>query len=174
MNRRTKLIGVGGFAALVAASAVPVIQHFESGGKVYTTSYRDLGGVWTICDGRTEGVTRGMTQTEQQCNDWLQKQVVKEYAEVKRCIKPDLTLGQAVALTDAVHNLGTGVVCGSTLQRLANTGKMDYACMQLVDAKGKDGLPIGWTRVDNRYTPGLLGRRETEVILCLKGMPQSE
>jgi lysozyme len=111
-----------------------------------------------------------MTQTQAQCEAWLAKQVAEDYAAVQRCIKPQLTLGQAVAFTDAVHNEGAAVVCGSRLQALANAGELDRACLQLVDAKGRDGLPTGWTKAGGRVVDGLIARREAEVIVCIRGL----
>lgn len=170
IRSRAKWLTGSAFAVMVAAGSAAFIAHNESGDQPRTTAYQDTGGVWTICDGRTRGVRPGMTQTVAQCQAWLRTQVEADYAVVQRCIKPQLTLGQAIAFTDAVHNLGPVVVCGSTLQAKANAGDVEGACMQLVDAKGRDGLPIGWTKVDGRFSQGLLNRRELATELCIRGL----
>lgn len=169
-SNRAKWLTGGVFAAMVAAGAAGFISQNESGDRPRTTAYQDTVGVWTICDGRTQGVHPGMTQTVEQCQAWLRTQVAADYAIVERCIKPELTLGQAIAFTDAVHNLGSSVVCGSTLQAKANAGDIEGACMQLVDAKGADGLPTGWTKAGGRFSQGLLNRRELATVLCVEGL----
>lgn len=170
VNNRAKWLSGGAFAAMVIAGATGFIAQNESGNTPRLTAYQDIVGVWTICDGRTQGVRPGMTQTVDQCQAWLRTQVAADYATVERCLKPELTLGQAIAFTDAVHNLGPAVVCGSTLQAKANGGDVEGACMQLVDAKGSDGLPTGWTKAGGKFSPGLLNRRELATVLCIRGL----
>ena len=170
VSNRAKWLSGGAFAAMVIAGATGFIAQNESGNTPRLTAYQDIVGVWTICDGRTQGVRPGMTQTVDQCQAWLRTQVGADYATVERCIKPELTLGQAIAFTDAVHNLGPAVVCGSTLQAKANGGDVEGACMQLVDAKGSDGLPTGWTKAGGKFSPGLLNRRELATVLCIRGL----
>lgn len=147
----------GGAALLVLALAATFGSSFE-GQRL--TSYKDLGGVWTICDGHTADVKPGDTATPDECLAYLQQDMGAAYAAVNRCITADLTVNQAAAFTDAAFNVGPKVVCGSTLQRLANAGNIRGACEQLTR----------WVYADGRKVPGLVRRRQAERDLCMEGM----
>lgn len=158
-----KLVGVNssalraGAIALVLTVATGLGTHFE-GQRL--TSYPDLGGVWTLCAGHTAGVKPGDTATVEQCHAYLQQDMAEAYAAVNRCITTNLTISQAAAFTDAAFNIGPKVVCGSTLQRLANAGDIRGACNQLTR----------WVYANGRRVAGLVRRRNAERTLCLEGM----
>lgn len=147
----------GAALALVLAIAGTIGAHFE-GQRL--TAYADLGGVWTICMGHTAGIQRGDTATPDQCRAYLQQDMGEAYAAVNRCITADLTIAQAAAFTDAAFNLGPHVVCGSTLQRMANAGDIRGACEQLTR----------WTHAAGQDSPGLVRRRQAERDLCVEGL----
>lgn len=148
---------VGSFAALAVAIASALASHYEG---VRYTAYRDVGGVWTICYGHTHGVKEGDTATSAQCRAWLAEDMPVAYAAVNRCITAELTVTQAAAFTDAAFNLGPKVVCGSTLQRLANSGHVVEACHQLPR----------WAWAAGEKLPGLERRRGDENDLCTAGL----
>lgn len=143
----------GGFAAAVIALASAIGMHYEG---VRYTAYQDTGGVWTICYGHTAGVQAGDTATPAQCKAWLASDYRTAYAVVDRCITAPLTVGQAAAFVDAAYNIGPAVVCGSTLQRLANSGHADQACKQL----------LRWDHAGGVRLRGLTLRRDDESALC--------
>lgn len=146
-------------AAIVVSAAALFGSHFE-GRRL--NAYQDVASVWSICDGHTAGVKPGDTATDSQCQAWLQEEMGTALATVQRCIHTPMSLGQLVAFTDATYNAGESIVCGSTLQRLANAGDMTGACNQLprwVHAGGSTN-PV----------PGLVARREQERRMCL-GQP---
>jgi len=147
----------GAALALVLAIAGSIGAHFE-GQRL--TAYADLGGVWTLCDGHTTGVKPGDTATPEQCRAYLEQDMGHAYAAVNRCITADLTIAQAAAFTDAAFNLGPQVVCGSTLQRMANAGDIRGACEQLTR----------WTYAAGQELPGLVRRRQAERDLCVEGL----
>lgn len=147
----------GAALALVLAIAGSIGAHFE-GQRL--TAYADLGGVWTLCDGHTKGVKPGDTATIEQCRAYLEQDMGEAYSAVNRCITADLTIAQAAAFTDAAFNLGPQVVCGSTLQRLANAGDIRGACEQLTR----------WTKAAGQELPGLVRRRQAERDLCVEGL----
>lgn len=146
-----------GAATLVLAIACVMGAHFEG---TRLSAYRDLGGVWTICQGHTQGVKAGDTATDDQCRAYLQSDMGEAYAQVRRCITHPLTVAQAAAFTDAAYNLGPQVVCGSTLQRLANAGNLVAACKQLPR----------WDKANGEAVAGLTRRRAAERDLCLEGV----
>lgn len=148
---------VSSFATLVIALASALASQHEG---VRYVAYRDVGGVWTICYGHTRGVKQGDTATPAQCRSWLARDMPAAYAAVDRCITASLTLGQAAAFTDAAFNLGPQVVCGSTLQKLANSGHVVEACHQLPR----------WNHADGKVLRGLTSRRGDERDLCVEGV----
>jgi lysozyme len=148
---------VGGFTALAIALASALTSHYEG---VRYTAYQDTGGVWTICYGHTYGVRQGDTATPAQCRAWLDADMPVAYAAVNRCITAALTVTQAAAFTDAAFNLGPKVVCGSTLQRLANNGHVVEACHQLPR----------WSWAAGKKLRGLALRRDDETDLCTQGL----
>ena len=165
-----KHVAIGGSigAAGIIAATVMFAAPWEGGQRLH--AFLDPVGVPTICLGHTEGVKMGDTATPEQCMTWAKQDMAGAYQHVTECIHVPLTDGPLLAFTDAAYNAGRAVVCGSTLQRLANAGYIDHACLQLVDAKGSDGLPTGWTKAGGKILPGLIARREAETIVCLKGI----
>ena len=148
---------VGSFAALAVTIASALASHYEG---VRYTAYRDVGGVWTICYGHTRGVKEGDTATPEQCMAWLAQDMPTAYAAVDRCISAEVTVSQAAAFTDAAYNEGPKVVCGSTLQRLANSGHVVEACHQLPR----------WAWAGGEKQKGLERRRGDETDLCTEGL----
>lgn len=150
----------GGAAAVIAIASV-MGAHFEG---TRTTAYQDIGGVWTICQGHTQGVQRGDTATDAQCRAYLQTDMGAAYATVNRCITAPLTIGAAAAFTDAAFNLGAIVVCGSTLQQRANAGDVAGACDEL----------NRWNKVTQAgvkaFNQWQINRRAAEYALCVGGV----
>lgn len=154
-----------GGKAWIAASFVPLVlalagameTHFE--GVVYKATPDPAGHGWFICYGHTQGVMPGDTATPDQCRRYLAQDNKINYAAVNRCITAALTVSQAAAFVDAVHNLGQQVVCGSTLQKLANSGHVVEACHQL--PRWNHPLSL----------PGLTVRRGADTDLCAEGLP---
>lgn len=147
----------GGFAALVLATAGVMATHYEG---QRSHAYQDPAGIWTICMGHTDGVQPGAVAKPDECMQYLQTDMASAYGAVQRCITASLTVGQAAAFSDAVFNAGPAVVCGSTLQRMANAGDLAGACDQL----------NRWTKVGGVISQGLVNRRAAEYALCVGGI----
>lgn len=150
MAKQTKPLGVLALAVIGAAAALGV--HFEG---VRHNTYRDVGGIPTICYGHTQGVKAGDTATDDQCKAWLSDEMADALATVDRCL-PSLPFGPRVAFTDAVYNAGHKIVCGSTLQRKALAGDMPGACAEL----------DRWVYAGGKIQPGLVKRRALERQIC--------
>lgn len=156
-RRATGLAGVVGAAAAALLLAFTPAQE----GRVLTT-YRDLGGVLTYCDGATESAMWGATYTPAQCNAQLDRDLERHAAGIAKCVPLDrMTDGQKVAFVDAAFNIGVPAFCGSSMARRANAGDMAGAC---------DALLL-WNRVAGREVTGLTARRQRERELCRRGMP---
>jgi lysozyme len=146
-------------AALIIAIASSIGIYYEG---TRHAAYPDPAGAgpWTICEGHTQGVKPGDTATDAQCREYLQQDMGDAYATVTRCITAPLTVSQAAAFTDAAYNVGPAIVCGSTLQKLANSGDVRGACEQL----------LRWTHAGGKEMPGLVARRKAERDLCVGGI----
>lgn len=145
---------VGGTAALALAIAMAIIAPWE--GRELTP-YRDIVGVWTVCDGHTGGV-QDRKYTPAECDKLLASDTAKAYALVRRCITRDLPPEMAAAFTSLAFNVGPKGVCGSTLQRHANAGNFVQACGQL----------MRWVYAGGKRVKGLVNRRQAEYRLCMK------
>jgi lysozyme len=151
----TKQTAVGGaLTAVILGAAALFVQPWE--GREFRP-YRDAVGVLTACDGHTGAdIQAGKTYTAAECDAWLTTDLGRAYSRVQLCISVPLTQNQAVALTSAAYNIGPSVVCGSTLQRMANAGDMPGACAQL----------DRWVYAKGQKLRGLVRRRAAERALC--------
>jgi lysozyme len=154
--------GKRGLAAMVGSVAAASLLLFTPAqeGRILTT-YRDLGGVLTYCDGATENAQWGRTYTPAECDARLDRDLERHAAGIAKCIPMErLTDGQKVAFVDVAFNVGVANFCASTMARKTNAGDMVGACNAL----------LLWNRVGNREVPGLTKRRQRERELCLKGL----
>jgi lysozyme len=142
-------------AGAVLAIAASLITHWEG---VRYTPYRDLGGVLTVCYGHTGAdVVQGRAYTQEECERLLAADMATARAAVKRCLPMPLLPQIEGALTSAVYNAGPKVVCGSTLQTMAQLNDWPGACNQLTR----------WKYIGRTVSPGLENRRMDEAAVCL-------
>lgn len=156
MRVSPRLVGVavGGAIALAAAFVLPR----ENGpGGPHRVAYPDIaGGPWTICTGHTRGVREGDTATLEQCAKWLQEDLFAADAIVGSCIYAPLTDNERAAFDSLTFNAGASAVCGSTLQRKANTGDIAGACREI----------LRWDYAGGKRLRGLTLRRLAEFRMC--------
>ena len=144
---------LAGAAAIAVAIAGYSVQHFE--GTRYI-AYRDVAGVYTICEGHTLGVKPGDTATPQQCEAFRSDDVAAANDAIDRCVKVPLSIGERAAYIDFVFNVGPSAFCGSTLVKKLNSGQHVAACDEL----------LRWTFAGGKQLPGLVTRRQAEHKLC--------
>lgn len=153
MNNSRK-IGIGG---LILASAAVVSALSMDEGTRYKP-YRDLGGVWTVCQGVTgEDVILGKTYTKQECKQLLDKHILIAGQAVLSCAEAPLNQYQYDAFVRFTYNVGGDAFCKSTLVKKLNEGDYTGACNQLQR----------WVYIDGKFSKGLKKRRESERKLCL-------
>src|SRR3954469_12814101 len=75
------LAAIVGTAA--AAILVPEVQRHEGRSLV---PYRDIVGIWTVCDGDTKNVIPGQAQTDGQCDARLEQQLIAHAKPVMQCV----------------------------------------------------------------------------------------
>ncbi|MDX3805144.1 MAG: hypothetical protein QHC89_01820 [Bosea sp. (in: a-proteobacteria)] len=86
------------------------------------------GAPWTICDGDTVGVKRGMVETPAGCDRRLSRRMMQFRGELVACIpnfaaKP---LSWRAMMNSLSYNIGTGATCRSTAARLGNARGMTF------------------------------------------------
>lgn len=146
-------LAVSGASALVIATA---LGGWFEGTRLH--AYADVGGVWTICRGHTEGVKQGEVATPEQCRKYLNVDMRRAMDGVERCIDKPMTPAQAAAFGDLAYNVGTGAFCRSSVARKFNRGDVAGAC---------DALLL-YVHADGKVLPGLVKRRHAERGLCLQ------
>ena len=152
VGRRTAA-GLGAVLALAAA----VIAPFE--GRELR-AYRDIVGVWTICDGDTQGVRPGQVATPAECDSRLAARVAAFEREIRPCLPAQLPPETRAAFISAAYNIGSGAFCGSSMARRARAGDLRGAC---------EALRL-WNKAGGQVVRGLVRRREAERALCLSGL----
>lgn len=169
MNTRNKATGL-----VIAGTALLALLTYDEGTRY--KPYRDIGGVWTVCQGHTgPDVIPGKTYTKEDCDKLLVKDATAHGAAVLRCSKVPLNQNQYEAFTRFTFNLGPRVFCNSDVSRKLNAGDYQGACKEMLryrgichkkDAKGK--CVPGHFEVIR----GLQNRRKSEYQQCITPIPQ--
>lgn len=159
-GRKTLIAVVGTATALIVS---PFVAGWESGGRQHLNAYRDIVGVWTICDGDTDKVSPGMVETPQGCAARREAALIRHAEPVLACT-PGLRghPNQLSAAISLAYNIGAGAYCRSTVARRFNSGDWPGAC---------DAF-LMWNKAGGRIVAGLDNRRRSERLLCKKGLPR--
>jgi lysozyme len=189
---RTSPTQRGVLAALIGgvATAVLFVTIPEDEGTRYK-AYRDIVGVWTICQGDTKNVTPGMVETREGCEKRLEAQLIAHAAPVMKCTPWLAGEGRdypRAAAVSAAYNFGTAAYCASSIDRRFDAGDWRGGCDALLlynRATGSAAWAAKQKRAGESCTPsktrrgmwsctvkGLRLRRERERALCLTGAPK--
>ena len=153
---RNKLIGVAGAGALAIATVFLGGKDGVEGRKY--EAYRDVAGVWTVCDGHTgRDIVRGKKYTDPECDQLLWKDLQPAKRTVDNLVKVPLDEYQRAALYSFVFNVGSDAFSKSTLLRKLNRGDHEGACEEM----------RRWVYAGGMKWKGLQNRREMERSLCL-------
>lgn len=88
------------------AALMAFYVYFESGTQgSHLVAFQDQGGIWTICDGITKGVTPGMRVTQEWCDKKLVETIESHTAPLDK-IDYQMTDGARIGWGDAMLNLG--------------------------------------------------------------------
>jgi len=124
-------------------------------------------GILTTCYGHTgKDIDKTKTYSLDECKALLNKDMLHAISTVDNC-RPGLPPATLASWSDAVYNLGPGIVCDqskSTAARLLAAGELQAACRQL---PRWDKARVGGISVT---LPGLTKRRAAEMQLCLQGL----
>jgi len=150
------LIGAG--AASIVLWALP-----KEEGTRYVP-YRDIGGVWTVCDGVTgPSVIPGRTYSADECKDMNSIALLSHAKSVVRCINVPMSDQRTAGLILFTYNVGDKAFCSSSLVRRINMND-PAACDEILNnwyrAGGKD------CRIRSNNCYGVINRRTLETQLC--------
>lgn len=153
---KKRLIAAAGSGAFIIATH---LLQGEEGleGRIYRP-YRDVAGIWTVCDGHTgSGIVPGKIYTDQQCDSLLRDDLKPVEQAVDGLVKVPLNEYQRAALYSFTFNVGITAFRQSTLLRELNAGHYQNACDQM----------RRWVYAGGKKWRGLINRRETERSVCL-------
>ncbi len=156
---RKKAAGAFVGTALAATAAIQFVGQWEG---LRNEAYRDVVGVWTVCYGETQNVSRGDTYSTAECDAMLGARLEEFEQQLDKCLVAQVPVGMKVALLSWAYNVGTGAACRSTLVRKANAGDLRGACNELPR----------WNRAGGRVIQGLTNRRISERTMCLRSLDQ--
>jgi len=159
--------------ALVAAGAgAPAImdqfiREKESGDRYELKAYQDGARVWTICDGKTEGVIRSAVMTKEQCDAWRQTEIGKRLVFVHSIINVRMSEAAWAGVGSWCFNVGNKACGASTAVRLINQGSQAAGCRSLLQWRfiTRDGRKVDCSTAQP-YCSGLWDRRQGEAELC--------
>jgi len=157
---RNKLIAAAGGGSMIIAS---LFIGGKDGveGRV-NEPYKDVAGVWTVCDGHTgNDIVKGKKYTDHECDRlmWNDLQPVKK--AVDSMVKVPLGEYPRAALYSFTYNVGTSALSKSTLLKRLNAGDQAGACEEL----------RRWVYAGGMKWKGLMNRRDMERSLCLADGP---
>lgn len=148
---------VGSIAAALLFSTVPKEEGTEY------KAYRDIVGVWTICQGDTANVRPGMVEDKAGCQKRLEQQLIAHAAPVMACtptLKEEGRDYQRAAAVSLAYNIGVTAYCRSTVDRMFDARNWKAGCAAF----------RSWVIAGGKRVQGLVNRREREVAICLKGL----
>lgn len=160
--------------ALVAggASAPVIMDQFirekESSDRYELRAYQDGARVWSVCDGKTEGVTRDTVMTKAQCDEWRKTEIGKRLTFVHSIVKVPLSEPAWAGLGSWCFNVGNAGCKRSSAVRLINQGNQQAGCKALLQWRyiTRSGRKIDCS-TEQPYCKGLWERRLGESELCL-------
>lgn len=153
--------GLVGVLGAVAASILFLTIPKEEGTEY--RAYRDIVGIWTICNGDTKNVTPGMVETETGCKARLEQQLVAHAVPVMQCTPTLSEVGrdyQRAAATSLAYNIGVSAYCRSTVAKRFNARNWRGGC---------DAF-LMWNKAGGQVVRGLTLRRQREREICLRGL----
>jgi GH24 family phage-related lysozyme (muramidase) len=167
MTSKRAVAALAGATSGVALAIGVLIHPWE---QTRLVSYRDMVGVWTVCDGETKNIGPNMRFTPEQCKAMLDKRTEDDYHKpLTQCIpgfdkKP---LSWQAAAISLAYNVGVGAVCKSTGAALARAGRMADSCLAFTR----------FDRAGGKVVQGLVNRRTDgdatrigEYELCVAGL----
>jgi lysozyme len=168
MKLSRKVVAGGGLSAAGAILAATLVSHWEGMSLVAVHEKFDPPGVITVCGGITNydwpDLKVGQRVTKDACLKALADAAQRYGQMVGKCV-PNLASmppHRQAALASFAVNLGPGRICGTSIARDLNAGRVKQAC----DAMLK------YVRANGKFLQGLKNRRTDhmwgEVPWCMR------
>ena len=146
-------------------AGIDLIKSFEG---LELAAYKCPAGVWTIGYGHTTAagppaVKSGMKITAEQATEILVRDLVSYEAAVMNALRRNPNENQFSAMVSLCYNIGPGAFASSTVVKKFNAG----------DAEGAAAAFRLWNKGGGKVLPGLVRRREEEIILFTKPVTAS-
>lgn len=136
----------------ISQIGINLIKSFEG---CSLTSYKDIGGTWTIGYGSVPAEPRQVISQEEADARLLEDIQTKAEIPVNNLLTVDLNQNQFDAICSLCYNIGSG-----------NFGKS--STLALINESNFDAVPahiLLWDKVNGAESAGLLRRRQAEVVL---------
>ena len=172
METRNKVKLGGGVIAAALMVMIPFTGDREG---LSLQAYKDVVGVWTICNGETLGVKKGDVMTKEQCRTLLKSRAGQFMQAVADKITYPITAKTLAAHSDFAYNVGVGGYSTSKALALTNAGRVAEGCTAMYNWKYLTikNVKYDCSRPQNiqniQGCRGLMNRRTDEVSLCLQG-----
>ncbi|MGZ5987581.1 MAG: lysozyme [Rhizomicrobium sp.] len=144
-----------GLSAAGAALAAVLVGHWEGMSLTAVHEKFDPPGVITVCGGITNydwpWLKVGMKFTEDECHKALAEAAERYADKVVECVPslPTMPPHRQAALASFAVNLGAGKICGTSIARDLNAGRIRDACNAMVK----------YVNANGKFLQGLLNRR---------------
>lgn len=149
-----------GLSVAGAALAAMLVAHWEGMNLTAVHLPFDPAGVTTVCGGITNydwpWLKPGMKFTKDECDKALQEASQRYAAQVAKCVPTLSTMPphRQAAIASFAVNLGAGKVCGTSIGRDLNAGRVKQACNAMVKyvyANGKQLKGLVNRRTDSMW-----------------------
>ena len=138
----------------ISQEGLSLIKKFE-GCKL--ESYKCAAGVWTIGYGSTDGISEGMSISQERADMLLLEDVKKFEQAVNDLVEVSLEQNQFDALVSWTFNLGPANLKNSTLLKVLNSSHVDWNDVPEQIKR--------WNKAGGKVLEGLVRRREAEALL---------
>jgi lysozyme len=172
MNKVKSYLSAAVLALVLAGASAPTImdqylREKESSGITPLKSYQDGARVWTVCDGKTEAVTRNTVMTKAQCDAWRKTEIGQRLTFAHSIIKVPMSEPAWAGVGSWCFNVGNAGCARSTTVKLLNQGEQAGGCKAILNWRfiTRDSKKIDCS-TEQRYCTGLWDRRNGEAELC--------
>ena len=171
MSSRARVLSAAVLAMVAAgATGVQIARQFltEKEGLALE-AYLDGARVWTICQGKTEGVGPHSVATKVVCDEWFDGEIGRRMMAVDRMVEVPLSEPARAGITSFCFNVGIAGCRNSTLIREINRGYVQRGCDSILWWKyiTRDGVKYNCFEDTSGICSGLKDRRHGERALCL-------
>lgn len=116
-------------------------------------------------------VEKNTVWTQEEADAALETDAGNAGDAIKHCVKVPLTQGQFDCLVDFTYQFGAGTLFSSLLAARLNMGNYAQVPGELYRVDPVNGEQHGWIFVNGRVSPGLVARRQGDIVLWNGGNP---